>query len=496
VADRRLVLGPPGCGKTARLTAVMQAHLRAGVPADRIAFVSFTKAAVGVARERASALPDVSPDDLRWFRTVHSATFRQLGLRRSDVFGREDLARLAEVTGEELTGHTEIDAPTIGERGDALLFLDQTARASGRTLEDAWRSHGAPVDWHRLIRFRDAYLAYRRDTGKLDFTDMLEAYVGAGDAPLTAGLDGAPVPVDVALIDEAQDLTPLQWKVVGRMFSGASEVWVAGDDDQSIYSWAGADTEALLNFRGEREVLGLSHRLPRAVHAVAAGVAAGISRRNRKDFAPRDAAGAVDWVRRPDEIDLSGGTWLLLARTRRQLGELSALARGQGVTYSVMGVSAVDQRHVRLILDWEALRRGAQVDRAAAVRLAAASALRAPSPGEADAFSAADLGVTGEMPIWHDGLIGIPLDDREYLLSCLRRGERLGREPRVRVSTIHGAKGAEAERVLLVTDLTRRVERGIELDPDAEQRVLYVGVTRASEELHVVAPRGPLAYRL
>ena len=66
----------------------------------------------------------------------------------------------------------------------------------------------------------------------------------------------------------------------------------------------------------------------------------------------------------------------------------------------------------------------------------------------------------------------------------------------MRITTIHGAKGLEAYRVLLLTDLNARILQGAELDPDAEQRVLYVGVTRAMEDLYLVEPKGGRGYEL
>ena len=448
---RRLLLGPPGTGKTFRLLEEMDLRLKNGVPPERVAFVSFTRAAVHEARARACLTFGFEPARLPYFRTLHSLCFHQLGLRRGDVFGREALGHLAELTGEDLTGKQELDAPTLGERGDALLFLDQYARGAQVSLEDAWHAHGAPIDWWRLDRFVRTYAELRVDLGLIDFTDMLERYVSGG----------SPVDVDMVLLDEAQDLTPLQWQVVARAFDRVPELIVAGDDDQGIYHWAGASAEALLGFDGELEVLSQSYRLPRAVWAVAQGVAAGIERRYAKEFAPADREGLVEWLASPDEADLSSGSWLLLARTRRQLAGLATLARSQGVPYLLGGRSSVDPTYVDQIKEYEQYRGGDPT-----------------------------------IPLWHDALIDIPPEDREYLLACLRRGESLTRTPRVRIETIHGAKGAEADSVMLLTDLNARVRRGQDLDPDAEQRVLYVAVTRAREALYLVEPQGTSGYQL
>ena len=449
---RLLLLGPPGTGKTTRLLREMESRLKSGTSPARIAFVSFTRAAIKDAKDRACAQFNFTYDDLPLMRTLHSLAFYLLGLRRSDVFGREALQDLADLTGEELTGKLELDAPTLGERGDALLALDQYARSALVPLDDAWQAHGATLDWFRLQRFVDAYQNMRQQTSLIDFTDMIELAVARG----------VTVPADVAFVDEAQDLTPRQWQFVESAFRDVPELVVSGDDDQCVYQWAGASSTALLNFQGDKEVLAQSHRLPRAVWQVATDVAHGIGHRYQKDFQPADREGQVEWLARPEEVDLSVGTWLLLARTRRQLTDLTTLARDQGVIYALGDRSSADPAHVAQLLEYERFRAG-----------------------------------DPNLPLWHDALTAIPLEIREYYLSCLRRDKRaLNDAPRVRVATIHGAKGLEAEHVVLLTDLNARILLGAELDPDAEQRVLYVGVTRARESLYLVEPRGGRGYEL
>lgn len=483
-----LVLGGPGSGKTTRLLNVMEKALDRGVPPSRIAFNAFTNAASDEARVRACEKFKFSPDDLPFFRTLHSMCFRELGLQRSEVVQNSHLDLLSDLTGELITGELEFDAPAQGKGADPLLTVDHYARTTLQTLKGAWEDHGRELDWYRLKRFADAYHLFKQDHGLFDFTDMLERFIA----------EGRSLPVDVAILDEVQDFTLLQWAVARKAFADVPEIWAAGDDDQSIHKWAGAADDHFLNLDNfDREILPLSHRLPRSIFALAQEISARLGKRYAKQTRPSDREGKIEWVAQPSEVDLSSGTWLLLARTRYQLKGLIETARDQGVIYSMKGKSSVDPEHAMAIRSYEKLRKGLEpIDALDAANVLKALARPAREPlAEDRLYGSFDLGIDVG-PIWHDALIGIPLEDREYYLICLRRGERLTGMPRVRIETIHGAKGAEAENVLLKTDLSYKTHKGYELDPDSEHRVFYVGVTRASENLFLVAPQTQYGYQL
>ena len=68
-------------------------------------------------------------------------------------------------------------------------------------------------------------------------------------------------------------------------------------------------------------------------------------------------------------------------------------------------------------------------------------------------------------------------------------GETLNRNPRIIMSTIHGAKGGEADKVLLMQDITNAALETFSYDPDELHRLFYTGATRAKRELHVLDPR-------
>lgn len=487
-----LILGGPGCGKTSRLLAIVADEMSNGVLPYEIAFVTFTKSAATEARDRAAKDFALDPEtDLPWFRTIHSLAYARLGVTRDEVMGRRDWKEFGDIVGEPMTGSYETDgAPAGGGReiGDLMLRIVDYAATTLLSLEVAWRLLDEPVDWYRLKRFADTLALYKEDSDKIDFTDMLVRYI----------TDGRPVAVRVAVIDEAQDLTAAQWDAVKRAFAGAERIYVGGDDDQAIYHWAGADVRQFLGLSRRPEILPVSHRLPRAVHAFAHGIASRISHRYTKEFRATARTGSVEWHQYASSVEFAEGSWFLLARNTYMLRALEATVREAGVNYMRRSGPAVVPSDVVVMQTWERLRTGKLADVSAREAKDLLKALNLPilNMKELARYTLDLLRIPPErccLP-WFEALTGIPAERRDYYLACLRRGEKLTKPPRIRIETIHGVKGAEADHVLLCTDLSHRTAHSFRLAPDHEHRVFYVGATRALQSLHLVAPQTDLFY--
>jgi hypothetical protein len=87
--------------------------------------------------------------------------------------------------------------------------------------------------------------------------------------------------------------------------------------------------------------------------------------------------------------------------------------------------------------------------------------------------------------IWHEALNKIGEDKRNYLIALLRRGTRITGKVPIKLSTIHGAKGGEADNVLLIGDLSTKFAQEYDKNSDDINRLLYVGITRAKQSLHL-----------
>ena len=87
---------------------------------------------------------------------------------------------------------------------------------------------------------------------------------------------------------------------------------------------------------------------------------------------------------------------------------------------------------------------------------------------------------------WYQALDKIPYGKVMYIRQLMKRGINIWQKPQIEISTIHGAKGGEADNVVLLLDLSRKAEEALITNPDDEHRVFYVGATRAKKELWLV----------
>lgn len=475
------MLGPPGSGKTHFLMGELEKELERGTSPDKIGLITFTKRAANEARNRAMEKFKLAAADLPYFRTLHSLAFRQLGLSRTQVMGRRDYDELGDITGQHFTGTWSLEAGTISlhATGDRMLFMENLSRVGGVALRTLYDRDDDNLSWVDLQRTAEALLAYKQARYVYDFTDMIRMFVNQGEVPL----------LDALFIDEAQDLSPLQWQMVNRLKRDVDRVTVAGDDDQAIFRWAGADVDYFVELAKRAAVLGRSYRVPAAVQAFANEIIGRVENRKAKQWQPRADQGEVRWHTNIEQVDFAEGEFLVLTRNAYQLAPVERLLREDGYLYEVHEKSSVAESILQAILGWERMRRGERISQVAAAAVLENTTLGGGLPDQNE-LSAEELGLAPYIGrIWHEGLDRIPPAERDYMIAALRRGEKLTRRPRIRLSTIHGAKGGQAEQVVLFMDMAPRTFQYMHRYPDDEARVFYVGATRTKDVLHVVQPK-------
>jgi len=304
-----LVLAGPGAGKTfclvERVRHLIEAH---GARPSRVCAVTFTnKAAEEVVRRLHRELGTAAWDVTRG--TLHAlcaGILREhaelVGLRRG--FGIAD-----EEYQQTLLRRLGVRPR---KRRAWMLGIFTRKRLLGYRLE---------VDVDAVF---DRYHAALRDRNQADFDDLLVLVQELFERhPAVASAEAARW--DHLLVDEFQDLSPVQYAIVTRLAEPHRSLFAVGDDEQSIFSWTGADPEVIRRFRTdyavEPIVLDQNRRSARAIFAVARRLV----ERNPRLFdkrleALRDSPFAVEVHRFPDES--AEAAWILadIARDREAYG--------------------------------------------------------------------------------------------------------------------------------------------------------------------------------
>lgn len=458
------VYGPPGTGKTTEmLRRVEDAKLR-GVQAERIAFMSFTRAAASEALSRLGLKRSNNVS------TIHSMCFRALNLKQSQVVDPAKLREFSKEVGVPIIGKSPEDDE---ERADGDAYLDIISKARNTFTDpaevyDYSDRPGTRAEFNMVIR---AYSEWKSVYGFYDFNDMLER-----TARRASKLDA-----EILLVDEAQDLSPLQWRVIERFAAGVAEVHIAGDDDQAIYTWAGADPHGMARFierhDGISEVLSQSHRLPIRVHEKSQALIRRVALRVDKDFSPKSDMGLVqvhgniNSVAIKPEEDI-----LLLGRTHSVLREIEKDLIDRRIPYlRESGRPGMYQnKYAKGIIAFKKLERGETLQEFERTYLFHVATTETRVLLERN-----DYATITKRPFY------VALDIPFRVIDFYRDAD-LDVTPCLRLSTIHASKGHEAERVILLTDTTARVAQTAEVKPDDEIRVWYVGMTRAKNILDIV----------
>lgn len=490
----QVILGPPGTGKTSTLLSLIEDELEQGTSPDRIGFFTFTKKAVNEGKERAMNKFSISNKELPYFRTLHSLAFRQLGLTRESVVSGSDIKDLNEKLNIKLTGRTTSDDGHLFgmTHDDRLAFIENLARMRNIPLKQQWHEVEDAVGWFELERFARGLELFKKDRLLVDYTDMLQMFLEEGTVPF----------LDVMFVDEAQDLSPLQWAVVRKMAEKAKKIYVAGDDDQAIYKWAGADVEYLINNSKDAMVLKQSHRVPASVHGIATQCIGQVRSRVHKVWEPRKEQGMVRWEPNISLVNMDEGDWLVLARTNYLLEEVDEYCRNEGWFFEVKGRPSISEKKVKAVLSWQSLMKGGRIALADCVDLFKYVKVQNYKKIDSLDFKTKDyVELKADFPDlpqgnWYDVFTLISPKEISYIRAMLRRGEKITKEPRIRLSTIHAAKGGEATNVVLITDITSRVYKNYQKNPDDENRVFYVGLTRTKQNLYLIEPQSTKCFTL
>ena len=495
------IIAPAGSGKTTTLIARLGHLLARGVGPERIAVMTFNRDAAEELRVRIAArltpfVPAASTIEVRTLHALARQVLLDAGALGDLVAERGPLLRAARR--RCMVGRSP-DAPPLPDVGTLDTHLS------------AWKVEGRvpPGDAQSVLTAYQSLLAARHAR---DFDDLVVDAADRLDSDHRLRMRWQ-ARFSHICVDEFQDVDGAQLRLVRLLAEPEQNLFVVGDDDQTIYAWRLADVRRILDFgsaypSAHRVLLATNYRCPPAVVASSARLI-GVNRERftkRIDPDPHATDGAgpraslvvfptqeLDW---PDRLAAfaarsagDGRRACLLARTRAELAPVTlALVRG-GIRHWCSVPSPLDAEPAQeLVSDL----RGMSRDRPPFHALLDARAARGWRRGDQrDALGEEDLAALDAMTGWSAGFRSIAtflaaMDDARARLVELR-------DPHapVELVTVHAAKGREWATVIVIgfeeeRFPNRRALLGATLPGRAleeERRLAYVAMTRATERL-------------
>jgi DNA helicase-2/ATP-dependent DNA helicase PcrA len=513
------ILAGAGSGKTRVVTRRIAWRARErSLDAGHVLAVTFTRKAAGELRERLARL-GVSGH-------VTAGTFHAVALGQLRQHAR-DTGRAAPVV---LERKARLLVPLLPARGrDAGLAAAEVASE----IEWAKARLVAPGDYEAAVTLADRtpprpaaevasiYRAYEREKrkrGVVDFDDLIHQCADTLERDPAFG-DAQRWRFRHLFVDEFQDASAAQFRLLRAWLGDRDDLCVVGDGDQAVYGFAGADPTYLTRFTAVFPrarypdvavvALGCNYRSSPQIVAAAGAVLGAGGRHRRPPRASRpdgpeptvtayesddaEARGVATALRAAHQPGTRWSRSAVLYRVNAQSALLEeALARA-GVPFRVRGGQRfVDRAEVRVALD--TLR---ELARAAPTRPFSEhlTDLAAEPEGSEERREHVDALVRlGHEYLETEGSAGVPsgsVDGFVGFLHATLRGEDADASTggdAVELLTFHRAKGLEFDTVFVTG-----VERGLvpishartPAALDEEQRLLYVAVSRAERALHV-----------
>ena len=502
-----LIFGPPGCGKTYTLINIVKKELKNGTPIDRIGFVSFSRKSIAEARDRIFDQLKIASKDAVWFKTLHSTGYHWLGFDESNMLTRSDFWKLSEELGLDFDNNTATSSADglisqSNKRGNRYLELIGRSVMREISLEEEYNNHADyELNFSMLKKVDSFYKYYKKKYNKYDFTDMIRMFVEQGTAPK----------LDALIVDEAQDLTPLQWSMVNVLKQSAQRVWYAGDDDQAIHSWNGVEVEKFLKCCDNVQVLNQSFRIPKTIFGLAGKLSQRILKRKSKTWNPTDNLGTLNYhldTGSFDDINLDQNSWTIMTRTNKILSRIERSLRNDGFLYERYGRSSFNIEYIEHMDTWNDLKKGDDVALDRILKLydfvPKLGANKVVKRGSKKTFESIDPqsflgynslvsnhGMLASKEKDAEDIVNMSEEERFYKSALLRRGEDLT-NPRIKLSTIHQMKGGEDDNIILFNESCYPAVNS--KNQDEEHRVFYTGVTRAKQNLHIVESSGKYRY--
>ena len=491
MAVRTIIPGPPGTGKTYRLVNHYLAKEINDLNTDpkKIIYVTFSNAAAEVANEKIK------------YPLLYISTLHHLGTRECSIDTTTQLLKdrkwkqftsqsqicrgMKFETKRDIYGNTIHQNPHMRiitySRSKKISLMEAALQLDLHHSVDLWLTEQIDEDLR----------SYKNQTGMVEFSDMITKFVE----------EDKRLALDAIFLDEAQDLSPLQWDMFFHIEDQCKRSYIAGDDDQTIYGFQGADPSIFINLKGTFDNQIQSHRVPKKIHAKALEILKHINERLDKPWEARGEEGTYKENCLLTDFDFKKDDWMILAQTNAQLRETAQFLNDLNLRYKGGQNELLPADLLKAYRIWTRLNDGASVSGEEAQHVIK-NFLRKKQVkhgfGEGKLLDKVFTVTLEELQKDHGLLVAgswehlhMSDEQKNYIKLLLKSGDNLTTDSKIELSTIHGAKGRECENVILYIDFGSEDEndflaREADKDPDKIHRLFFVGVTRAKQNLYIM----------
>lgn len=345
-----MVLAGPGSGKTTVITHRIKNLIeKAEVRPENILVVTFTKAAAISMQKRFSTLMNGGKGQLVTFGTFHSVFYKIL--RKSRRYEATEILSERQKTDyiREIIGRYGISSNDISELSQNII--NDIGNIKGNML-NAQEYEPSCCKKEDFIKVYNAYNLELKKDGKMDFDDILrECYLLLCKNHTI--LEQWRELYKYILIDEFQDINRIQMNIIELLASPLNNIFVVGDDDQSIYGFRGARPEIMIEFKdyypeAELIVLDVNYRSTQSIINVAGRVIENNKTRldkcahanNNKDFQPdirkfrnqvEELKFVVSKIKEYENQGISLSEMAILVRNNSQIQEISSFLKNRKI---------------------------------------------------------------------------------------------------------------------------------------------------------------------
>jgi len=240
-----MVLAGPGTGKTTVITSrIVNLAKRKVVPPENILVVTFSRAAANEMKERYTRLSSAQSARIVSFGTFHSVFYKLL--RQYKGYKLEDLIdeNLKFNAVRNIVRRLGVD---FAEDEEQIRDIISDMEYAISTMSGISRGKPGSRSNKQLLKIMEEYNEFKHQAGKYDYDDILyDCLCMLRENPEI--LKEIREKFKYILVDEFQDINTLQFETIKLIAEPLNNIFIVGDDDQSIYGFRGAAPDILLNF--------------------------------------------------------------------------------------------------------------------------------------------------------------------------------------------------------------------------------------------------------